>query len=362
MFFRLGLILTLIGLWVGCGKPPVAVVPPERSFETCLALVKEKRPASGYFTNEFLRQAQAGRPSVPAIPEKFRIGLPWVLNDECALWFIAQEKGYFAEMGLDAEMIPGGPGKDPLTLLIGGSVDVGVEAPGSAITRLATSPTGADIVAVATLLKGTPYSWIMLDASVPLDQKSTRQLKPEDVIGKTVGIQPGYDYYVDFVCKKFGIPRDKVQVKRVGYTSDPLVAGVVDFYAAWIPNQPRFLEEQGHRNWAALEFEKLGWSEYSDVSVFTKKTVQENPGKIVRYVHAIQQALKFRQEHPDEAADITVKYGKDADLTRAKVLRRFELEQALLEGHDGQPQMWMTEENWDTLAALLLQFGQIDIP
>jgi ABC-type nitrate/sulfonate/bicarbonate transport system substrate-binding protein len=140
------------------------------------------------------------------------------------------------------------------------------------------------------------------------------------------------------------------------------VAGVVDFYAAWLPNQPRFLEEQGHRNWAALEFEKLGWSEYSDVSVFTQKSARENPQRVVRYLYALQQAMQFRLSHPEEAADITVKWAKDAELTRAKVLRRFELEQPLLVGTDGQPPMWMKPENWDTLAALLLQFEQIELP
>ncbi len=82
-----------------------------------------------------------------------------------------------------------GPGKDQLTLLAAGSLEFAVSAGGDFVVSLVASPTGSKVTAICTLLKDSPYDWIALDKSVPSNQASSLQLKPEDVVGKTVGIQ-----------------------------------------------------------------------------------------------------------------------------------------------------------------------------
>jgi ABC-type nitrate/sulfonate/bicarbonate transport system substrate-binding protein len=147
----------------------------------------------------------------------------------------------------------------------------------------------------------------------------------------------------------------------VGFSIDPLVSGAVDFYAGWFQNQPRFLEQQGYKNWLALRFRDLGWTEEGDVSVVMKSLAEKNPGLVARYVYALSQAIQVYLNQPEEAADITLKYSKDASLTRDMVLRRFELEKDLVLGHDGQPPLWMSVESWNNLAALLTEYGGIEL-
>jgi hypothetical protein len=43
------------------------------------------------------------------------------------------------------------------------------------------------------------------------------------------------------------------------------------------------------------------------------------------------------------------------------VLRRFELEKDLVLGHDGQPPLSMSVESWNNLAALLTEYGGIEL-
>ncbi len=329
------------------------------SYEDALAKVRQKIPAESYFSNEFLKKAAAERPSVPASADKVRIGMPWILNDESALWYVAVEKGYFRDMGIDAELVPGGPGKDQLTLLAAGSLEVAVSAGGDFVVSLIASPTGAKVTAICTLLKDSPYDWIALDKSVPSDQPSALQLKPEDVVGKTVGIQADGEIYARFLFQKYHLPSDKVKLMRAGFTADPLVSGAVDFYAAWVQNQPRFLEQDGHKNWTGLRFKDLGWNEHCDVSVVKKALAEQNPGLVTRYVYALSQAIQFYLDHPEETADITVRYGKDATLNRDLVLRRFQLERDLVLGHDGQPPLWMAGDVWNNSAALMIEYGVI---
>jgi len=335
--------------------------PANLSYEDTLAKVRQKIPAESYFSNEFLKKAAAERPNVPVTPDKVRIGMPWILNDECALWFVAVEKGYFRDMGIDAELVPGGPGKDQLTLLAAGSLEFAVSAGGDFVVSLVASPTGAKVTAICTLLKDSPYDWIALDKSVSSDQPSSLQLKPEDVIGKTVGIQSDGEIYARFLFQKYHLPADKVRLMRAGFTADPLVSGAVDFYAAWVQNQPRFLEQDGHKNWTGLRFKDLGWNEHCDVSVVKKSLAEQNPNLVTRYVYALSQAIRFYLDHPEETADITIRYGKDATLSRDLVLRRFQLEKDLVVGRDGQPPLWMSADVWNNSAALMAEYGVINL-
>jgi NitT/TauT family transport system substrate-binding protein len=344
---------------VGCDSKPPEM--KSLSFDEALAKVRQAIPASQYFTNEFLEKAQNAPPASPANPDKIKIGMPWILNDEGAIWYVAIEKGFFKDVGIEAELVPGGPGKDPLALLVGGTIDIAIAPGGNAVPKLIASPTGSKVVAICTLLKDSPYGWISLDKSVPPDQKSTRQTTPADLIGKTVGLQADGDPYAQFIFGRHQIPQDKVKLVQIGFSTDPLVAGVVDFCSVWIQNQPRFLEQQGHKNWSILLFKNFGWNEHNDVSVVTKSMTEKRPELVTRYLAAMLKAVQFYLDHPDETADITIRYGKDATLDKATVLRRFELERDLVIGHDGKPPLWMSEEVWNTSATLLTQYGVINL-
>src|SRR6202162_1872516 len=185
---RLRLLPIVLGLLLGgCGPP--SSQHTQISYEDALAKVHQKIPAETYFTNEFLKQAATAKPTPPSSPDHVRIGMPWILNDESALWYIAVEKGFFRDMGIEAELVPGGPGKDPLALMVGNSIDIAVVPGGASVVSLIASPTGAKVTAICNLLKDSQYSWLTLDHTVSNDQVSHKELKPQDLIGKKVGVQ-----------------------------------------------------------------------------------------------------------------------------------------------------------------------------
>ena len=156
--------------------------------------MQENFPAESYFTNELLPDPDAAwEPLECETVDTIRVGMPWVLNDEEAPWYNAVEVGYYADVCLEVELVPGGPGIDHLQTLAGGAIDIAVSAAGSRVPSMVSSPTPADVVAVGTFLKHTPYIWMGLDSSIPQDQKSTLELTPEDFIGKKMSSdQPPY--------------------------------------------------------------------------------------------------------------------------------------------------------------------------
>lgn len=359
-------------LTAGCGDPksntPSTPTPigaastgPVMSYERALEQVHLKIPSTNYFTNELLPKPGEAPPTFRG-RDKLRVAMPWVFNDEIAPWYLAQEKKWFDQVGLDVELVAGGPGIDALQLLAAGQVEIGVPPGASFVLHMKTSRTGADIVAIAAIQKNAPISWIGLDSSIPRDQRSNRKATLKDLLGKKVGMQPGNDFYLEFALERAGYRKDAVQFVQAGFTPDPLLAGVMDYYFGWVNNQPRLMEQAGYSNWYALRCYEVGLDEYCDVSVVRRDTFEKKPDVLRRYAWALSQATTFMLEHPEEAAAITSRRSTDVALTQAQVMRRFDLQKDLMIGNDGQPVLYMNGDRWDSLAAGMVQFKQIELP
>ena len=334
----------------------------EAEYERILACVVENFPAESYFTNELLPAADAAwEPMECDSVDSIKVGMPWVLNDEEAPWYNAIELGYFADVCLEVELVAGGPGVDHLQTLAGGAVDIAVVAGGSRVPSIVSSPTPADVVAVGTFLKHSPYIWLGLDPDTPQDQRSDKVLTPQDFIGKKVGLQGNDDYLFSFMANKHGIPADEVELMEAGFTPDPVLMGAMDYIGAWIVNQPRLLEEKGFMNWVAFRFSDWGWDGYGDVTVVRRETFEENPDLVRRFLAAQTQGLNYLLENPDESAEIAVVYGVDAQLTKEQALRRFELQEALVLGSDDLPVSHMSAERWNMQVASMIQYDQLQL-
>lgn len=335
----------------------------DRALEDIQACIEEHLPGSAYMTKDFLSSCDGiERAGDQEALESVRVGMPWIFNDEEAPWYIAVEKGYFREEGLEVELVPGGPGRDSQRMLVGGSIDIAVVTSSAHTQRLVASRTPGDVVAVGAILKHNPYAWLALDTSIPREEKSQRIPKPEDLVGKTVGVQAGAEFHVDFIIGRCGLPPDSVRAMKVGFSPDVLILGAVDFYGGWIVNQPRLLEEKGYYNWMSFPFPQYGMDEYADVSVVRREMLTSRPGVIQSYLTALVRALRYMIENPVAAADIAVRYAHDAKLTRQQVLRRFELQLPFILGEEGSPLMQMESERLDEVMAVLLKYGQVEIP
>lgn len=377
-------ILVALGLLSACATPVeplvvekeiVVTAPPEEQaqaeldeFEKALAFVRENLPAQSYMTNRYLPKD----PYVPWIPWECEqltpivVGEGWIQNDEHGPWFIAHKKGWYKDRCLIVTLEPGGPGKNHLEIMAGGGdTDIAVVAGGSDVPKLVGSPTPADVVVIGAFYKWSPYGWLTLDPDTPQDQHSTLVRQPEDFVGNVVGIQPDSEYLINYVIGKYGLPADSIEAAPGGFTPDPLILGKWFGYGAWVMNQARLLEEKGYYNWSFYSFAKqVGFGSYSDVSVVTRKMLEEQPDVVRGYLDATYRGLVFMLEHPEESTDIIMEYayeGMDFADKRAAIVRRLELQRDYIIGGDGLMLMHMSKEQWDNHVARLYQYGQIAI-
>ena len=71
-----------------------------------------------------------------AAADKVTLQLKWVTQAQFAGYYVAKDKGFFEEEGLDVEIKPGGPDIAPPQVLAGGGADVIVDwMPSALATR-----------------------------------------------------------------------------------------------------------------------------------------------------------------------------------------------------------------------------------
>lgn len=94
--------------------------------------------------------ALAGR--VAAAADSVTLQLKWVTQAQFAGYYVAKDKGFYAEEDLDVEINPGGPDIAPPQVIAGGGADVIVDWMPSA---LASRERGLSIVNIAQPFKSS---------------------------------------------------------------------------------------------------------------------------------------------------------------------------------------------------------------
>ncbi|MBC2607891.1 ABC transporter substrate-binding protein [Pelagicoccus albus] len=335
----------------------------EASLEETERLVRERMPASSYVDQTLMPKIE-DLSTAPEFDEvvKLRVGAPWVFNDETAPWYIGQELGYFREAGLEIELVEGGPGRNPFTLLLGGQLDIAVSAYFSLVPTVRTSPTGGDVVVINAVLKNTPAGVLAIDHSIPQDQRSDWKLKPEDMRNKVLGVQAGSDRHAAIYLQASGIPEESVEVIRVGNSPEALMSGRVDFMLAWIVNQPRILEANGFKNWAFFLVSDYYYTSPSDVSVVLREMLESRPDVVYRYNWALLKSVRYLLEHSDDAAEITARYIPDAGLDLEQIKWRFDLQRSLIEGTNPEDLLMIDVAELDKVVAYNIQAGTVEMP
>ena len=83
--------------------------------------------------------AALGLAAPAAQAEDVTLQLKWVTQAQFAGYYVAADKGFYEEEGLDVEILPGGPDVAPVQVLAGGGADVMVDWMPSALSSIPTS-------------------------------------------------------------------------------------------------------------------------------------------------------------------------------------------------------------------------------
>ncbi len=260
-----------------------------------------------------LTAAIMGFAALPAhADDKFTIQLKWVTQAQFAGYYVAKDKGFYKEVGLDVTIKPGGPDIAPPQVMAGGGADVIVDWMPSA---LASREKGVPLVNVSQTFQ---KSGMELTCS-----KASGVKTPADFPGRSLGVWFfGNEYPFLSWMAKLKIPTDGsptgVKVLKQGFNVDPLIQKQADCISTMTYNEYWQVIDAGFKP------EDLVVFKYSDQGVATledglyangdKLSDPAYKDKLARFVAASNKGWDYAVKHPDEAAKIVL----DNDTTGAQ--------------------------------------------
>jgi NitT/TauT family transport system substrate-binding protein len=281
--------------------------------------------------------------------EAVTVRLKWLHQAQFAGFYVAKEKGYYKSAGLDVTIEAGGPDFPAIQMVAGGSEQFGVSG---ADQILVGRGKGAPVVALAVLYRKNPFVLFALKKS-GIDT-------PAKFAGKNIGLKIGGNEELIYraVIKSAGLDKSQVTETPVKFDITPLLTGQVDVWPGYLINEVLAAKEKGF-DVSVISPSDFGISLYADTLFTTEKMLKEKPALVRAFVEATVKGWNDAIAHPDEAAQITVKYG--SKLTPDHELAMMKASVPLLKP-DTQPVGYMTEAGWAALQNLLLEGGFLKAP
>jgi ABC-type nitrate/sulfonate/bicarbonate transport system substrate-binding protein len=235
--------------------------------------------------------------------------LSWIENVEFAGSYIAVQKGYYKAAGLNVSLVSGGPSVTTEPLIVQGKSLIGLSSP--TVTGTAVNQ-GAPLVIIGAGYQKNPFA-MMSAASKPIKT-------PQDMIGKTIGVQSANDAIWAAFLKINNISPSQVKVYPAQFDPTPLAEGKVDGWISYFTNEPNLLRAKGFSPYVFL-FDDFGYHLLDEI-YFTRKDSLTNPTKRAQVKALMTGEIRGWQEaiaNPSEAADLSVNvYGKTLGLNVAE--------------------------------------------
>lgn len=298
-----------------------------------------------------LTTALAGFAGTASASDKLTLQLKWVTQAQFGGYFVAAEKGFYKDEGLDVTIKPGGPDINPSQVIAGGGADVVVDWMPSA---LATREKGVPLVNIAQIFQKSGLQLTCL--------KSSGISSPADFKGKTLGVWFGGNEYpfLNWMAK-LGLPTDGspngVKVLKQGFNVDPLLQKQADCISTMSYNEYWQVIDAG------IKPEELIVFSYQDEGVATLEdglyTLEKNLSdpkmveKLAKFLKASQKGWDYAVAHPDEAAKITLEADETGAQTEKHQMRMAD-EIAKLVGKNPKGTGWLDPAAYDRTVGILL--------
>ncbi len=297
-------------------------------------------------------------PARAQTPEKFQFRLNWTLYGEHAPFFVARDKGFYKEEGLDVEILEGS-GSTTVAQLVANMTNPIAYV--DAATMMRGVGAGMPIKAVGVTLQQSPMSFIYR-ADAP------RPTKIDEIKGSRIAITAGDASLAIFTAfmGKLGMKVEDVKLITVANPQSKeqaVLSKQADALLGYFMDQgPRMQLQTGVKmGWTRL-YDMAGITTLSSAIIANNDWLKDakNQEQLRRFLRASQRGWQYTFDNRDEAAEIFMKHAPAFN----KEISLLEINGTMTiirtDKTKGKPIGWSATEDWKEFAGSLGEVRQAE--
>jgi ABC-type nitrate/sulfonate/bicarbonate transport system substrate-binding protein len=272
--------------------------------------------------------------------------LSWLHSTQFAGSYIAQDRGLWAEGGLEVSLLQGGPNAPVEPPVVAGTALVGISA---ADYTAAAVEQGAPFRILGVAMQKNPF----VIASLPGNPVN----EPAQLAGKRIGMALANTPVLQALCTLNGVDIAQIEVIPTQYSPQPLLTGEVDCLLCWETDLPVAMTIAGVESVTMLMADH-GYAVHSQTYIATDDSLANRRAELVALIRGEVQGWQIYREDTAAAAALTLAMFPDAGLDLPTQLLQAERQVPLMFSDltDANGFGWWTEEtvaaNIETLALL----------
>ena len=281
--------------------------------------------------------------------------LDWLFQGPNGGFMVAQDKGFYREVGLNVDIGPGKGSGSTAQLVASKATQFGFSD--GFVVGLSVSK-GMNIRTVAAIYRRNPTAVIVLADS---DIKT-----PKDLEGRTIGIPSGgtqFQQWPAFV-KGCGLDGGKIRVANVDPAGAPpaLITGQFPAIAGYAQGQVPSVEIRGNKKTRIFWYSDCGVVAVSNGIVVHNDLIKEDPALVRAFVSASVKGFLYGRQNPDEMVAIVRKFSQAVEPAIARREAELSWDTWVTPNTAGKPLGWMAEKDWEETVGVLKQYGDVTAP
>jgi polar amino acid transport system substrate-binding protein len=238
-----------------------------------------------------------------------RLRLVWKNQFQFAGYYMAKEKGFYQQEGIDIEILEKDPAIDNVEEVASGKVDFAVGRSSMLIKRAQ----GVDIVALMATFQHSPMMLLAL--------KDTGITSPVDLRGKRIMFASDGKYASEIMAMlmRFGLTENDYVYLPHSFNVGDLVSGKTDAMVAYVSNEPYHLQVNGIKH-HMIHPKDYGFKMYSDILFTSGTTIKNNKDLVNRFYRATMRGWLYAFENIHEAADVIYKKYNTQNLSKGALV------------------------------------------
>jgi NitT/TauT family transport system substrate-binding protein len=286
-----------------------------------------------------------------APPTKATLRLDWKSGAQHAPFYLAKERGYYKDEGIDLDIISGSGSSDVVKQVGSNAIQFGVA---DALVLVQAAEQRVPLTAIAAYYQRTPIVVISPQAKPITDPLQLTH-------GVKLGSKKGSATFqgLTAMLAANNIPMEKLSLVDIGFGVQPLLVKQVDAIMGFSMNEPVEAESAGMPV-TTMAIADHGVDAYGLVIVANSGLIAKNPALVKGFLRATMRGLTDAIKDPAAAVAAVTKAVSESDPTReAKVFDRtvpyFQNDDKETHGLG-----WQTEARWQHTSDLAKKLGLVD--